>query len=1236
MRRTSLWILLAAISALTTPPVLAAGRPLFRSDVVTSDTPGHAVEVDVDISGSKELFLVVTDGDNGFACDWADWAEPRLIGPDGEKKLTDLKWKLAETQWGQVRTNANAEGRPLRISGRPVEYGIGTHANSVIGFDLPAGYTRFKARAGLDNGGTDQNGGRASSVQFLVFTELPPGRLLRAARGNAQVAGNLEPDAALEALDVHPELEVTLFAAEPLLLSPSNIDIDHLGRVWVCEIVNYRHFANKDNPPREAGDRILILEDTDADGRADKQTVFYQGRDIDSPHGVCVLPTPDLKGTRAIVSAGENVFVFTDENGDGQSDRKDVLFTGISGTQHDHGIHAFVFGPDGRFYFNFGNSGKQIKDKHGRPIVDLAGNEVNDSRQPYQEGMVFRCEIVPDPEGGYTHRNFETLGWNFRNNWEVAVDSFGTMWQSDNDDDGNRGVRINYVMEFGNYGYKDEFTGAGWQQPRTGMHSEIPLRHFHQNDPGVVPNLLQTGAGSPTGILVYEGDLLPEVFRGQMIHCDAGPNVVRAYPVEPDGAGNKASIVNILEGARDQWFRPADVCVAPDGSLIVADWYDPGVGGHRMGDINQGRLYRVAPPKSKYDVVKQDLSTPEGAVEALKSPNLATRYLAWTAIHAMQDQAEPALLKVWQEDPNPRFRARALWLLGRIEGRGAKYGEWALGDKDTDIRIVGLRMARQLDDVDEFDALLSQVRAVVASGDPSPQLLRECLVTLRSCRVSGNPGREMLASELWAELAMQYVKRHASRDTDSGESPPSSLGYAQDRWYLEALGIAADGRWHECFGMWLEKAGGRWNTPAGRDIVWRSRAKAALPLLSKIILDPQTPAAELPRYFRAFDFHQYPDAAEAKQDVLIELALNAAGPNAETVAELALKHVGAVDLGQSPELRQAITRSLKAAEGSGRFVQLVDRFNVSERYSDLLVLARQHPEEQLGVEAVRVLLAKQQVPLIVKSLATAGADPEQALATVRVLGNSLDAAAAGPLARIMNDEDRPAELRREAARGLAKTRNGALQLIEQAGQGQLDTTIKEAVAAGLTTSPQPEIRERAAKLFPLPPTKDNQPLPPIEELAKRTGDPIEGRILFNTTATCVKCHKVDGIGKDVGPDLTEIGSKLSRHALYESLLYPSAGISHNYETYTVVLDSGNTVSGILTSRTDAEVSIKSEDAIVRSFKTAEIEELVKQNISLMPADIQKTMSLEELVHVVEYMASLKKAPAEAGAAAGRE
>jgi hypothetical protein len=127
------------------------------------------------------------------------------------------------------------------------------------------------------------------------------------------------------------------------------------------------------------------------------------------------------------------------------------------------------------------------------------------------------------------------------------------MWQSDNDDDGNRAVRINYVMEWGNYGFTDELTGAGWRTKRTNLEAEIPLQHWYLNDPGVVPNLLQTGAGSPTGILVNEGSALGAQFTNQLIHCDAGPRTVRAYPVEKDGAGYSAKMVDILTST-DQWF----------------------------------------------------------------------------------------------------------------------------------------------------------------------------------------------------------------------------------------------------------------------------------------------------------------------------------------------------------------------------------------------------------------------------------------------------------------------------------------------------------------------------------------------------------------------------------------------------------------------------------------------------------------------------------------------------------
>lgn len=785
-------------------------KPIFESPVVTAATPGHAVNIDVDLTGAKQLFLVVSDAGDGFGCDWANWVEPRLTTPAGEVKLTELKWKSAASGHGSVQLNKNCHGQPLQVAGKSVSYGIGVHAVSVVSYDLPAGTTRFQAQGALDNGGTNQ--GCGSTVRFLVFTQQPPaGQTVSA----AAPAANRDAANAVGALDVAEGLEATLFSSEPDISNITSIDIDHLGRVWACEVKNYR----KHNGSRPEGDRILVLEDTNGDGKADKQTVFYQGRDIDSAHGVCVL------GNKVIVSANDKVQIFFDDNGDLKSDRKETLFSGIAGTQHDHGIHAFLFGPDGKLYFNFGNSGKQLKDKDGKPIVDLAGNVVNDSRKPYQEGMVFRCNL----DGSQV----ETLGWNFRNNWEVTVDSFGGLWQSDNDDDGNKGVRINYVLEFGNYGYKDEFTGAGWQAKRENMESEIPLRHWHLNDPGVVPNLIQTGAGSPTGICVYEGTLLPKIFWNQPIHCDAGPNVCRAYVSTKAGAGYKAEIVNVLYGARDNWYRPSDVCVAPDGSLFVADWYDPGVGGHNQQEVDRGRIFRLAPPGVKYTLPKYDFSSAQGAVAALRSPNLSTRYLAYTALAEKPEAGVKAATDALLAEKDSRMKARLLWLLATIKDFGQKPVEMALADSDADIRVVGIRMARRQGwDVAKLTKL---------AADSAPEVRRELAIALRHSASPAKPA-------IWAELATKYD--------------------GQDRWYLEALGIGAGKDWDACLASWLEQTGGKWNTAAGRDIVWRSRAKQSPQLLAEILKGKDVKEAEQPRFFRAFDFLAGPEKEAALKSLL--------------------------------------------------------------------------------------------------------------------------------------------------------------------------------------------------------------------------------------------------------------------------------------------------------------------------------------------------------------------------------
>ena len=534
----------------------------------------------------------------------------------------------------------------------------------------------------------------------------------------------------LRHLQVANGLSVQLFASEPMVVNPTNLDIDAKGRVWVTEGANYRMWQPW-GKLRPEGDRILILEDTDLDGSADKSTVFHQGNDVNAALGICVL------GNKVMVACSPNLLIFEDTDGDDKADKKEVLFTGIGGIDHDHGLHAPVFGPDGKLYFNFGSSGSKINHANGSLVTDPLGHTINGNGSHYREGMIFRCHL----DGS----QIEVIGYNFRNPFEVAVDSFGGLWQSDNDDEGYQAARLNNIMEYGNYGYRDELSGQAWQDEQTNMDEAIQNRHWHHKDPGTIPSLLHTGAGTPKGIVIYEGSLLPNVFHHQIIQCDAERRTVRAYITKIAGAGYEASIQNILS-SNDTWFHPSDVGVAPDGSLIVADWNDAKFDENQMADQHleslSGRIYRVAPVEtSAYVIQPAPFDSAKDAVMALRSPNLSTRYLAWTQLSAMQSKALPELLALWQND-QPHLRARALHLLARIKGRSKVFLQEAISDDNAKIRATALRIARS-----ENENVIEMVKSLF--NDASPLVRRECAIALRHSKSEEAPS-------LWALLAMRY------------------------------------------------------------------------------------------------------------------------------------------------------------------------------------------------------------------------------------------------------------------------------------------------------------------------------------------------------------------------------------------------------------------------------------------------------------------------------------------------
>jgi putative membrane-bound dehydrogenase-like protein len=992
-------------------------------------------------------------------------------------------------------------------------------------------------------------------------------------------------EAAKRAMDnftTAPGLAATLFAAEPMVQNPTNIEVDHIGRVWATENVNYR----KHSDLRPEGDRVVILEDTNGDGLADKETTFHQSTEHKNALGICVLPGPGgaKKGTQVIVSSAPNVWLLTDTDGDDKADKAEIILKVGGNASHDHQVHAFVFGPDGKLYFNCGNEFQKLMWPDGSPVKDILGNEVNAGGKPYRQGMVFRCDFA---DGKIS--NIETLGWNFRNNYEVCVDSFGTMWQSDNDDDGNKGVRINYVMDYGNFGYTDELTGAGWRTKRTNLETEIPKQHWHQNDPGSIPNLLQTGAGSPTGILINEGALLGSQFTNQIIHCDAGPRTVRAYPVKPDGAGYTAEMVDILTST-DSWYRPSDVAIAPDGSLYVADWYDPGVGGHAAGDNQKGkvmgRIYRVAPAGHKAVVPKVDFSTAAGAVAALESPNLVTRAVAWKTLHQLGAGAEPALSGLWKSE-NPRLRARALGVLAHIKGQETRHLSAGLNDKDSDVRCFAIRLCRMMHATQGLDTTPLDSDPVLVGKllrDPSAAVRREIALSLHASHK---------IEKLWAALAQQHD--------------------GKDRWFLEALGLGSVRNEDACFDAWLAAVGDNWNTPGGRDIIWRVRASKAPGYLAKILAGDSISANERPRFLRAFDFLP---ATEDKTRALVQLAT--LGVKADEVAREALMRLKG---NKAPEVTQALGGALSRAKGTAGFVDLVRDFGVTGQAEALLETAIAIGNDPAAVEAMKLVLNDPAW----ESIVTGALDGPNAAAVLNLLGASASGRGLGQLTAIIRNPQGKPELRKAAVQALARTQAGAEALLKIARENKLTDDLKPATASALRVVQYPALKADIDQYFPAPSGLGGKPLPPISELAKLKGDIAKGRAVFERVeSSCVTCHRVDDKGVDFGPGLAEIGTKLPKEAIFDSIINPNTGISMGFETTQLTLKDGGIGMGIVRSETADELVLALPGGVSQKFDKKAIAKRDKLATSMMPSGLNQALTQEDLVNLVEYLSSLKK------------
>lgn len=1006
------------------------------------------------------------------------------------------------------------------------------------------------------------------------------------------------PEKSLAAFHVSPGLEIKLWASEPLFSNPTCMDIDHLGRVWVCESVNYRDKLKNRPLKRAEGDRILILEDSKGSGKADKATVFYQAPEILAPLGIAVLKRPTGPGYTVFVCQSPDILVFEDKDGDGKADgppRK--LVSGFRGIDHDHGVHGVLIGPDNKLYFSVGDQGVA-------GLVDKYGKKWTSNDTDCRAGTIWRC----DQDG----KNLELIAHNFRNEYEPCVDSFGSIFVSDNDDDGNQQTRICDVMPGGNYGYHPRGPGQ---------------THWHEEEPGVVPMMLRTYFGSPTGMCFYEGSLLPAKYQGQLLHTDAGPRHVRCYHLEPQGATYAAQREDMVT-TTDPWFRPSDVCVAPDGSLMVSDWYDPGVGGHGMGDITRGRIYRIAPPGSSYQSPKLDLTNAQGFLAALGSPALSVRALAL---------AEGAIAKkrfVWPisaKNLDSCLRARAYWqwftcdalrspitnggdinLKTQLQILDRDVVKNCLEDNDYRFRLLGIRLLREYFPTLDVTQFAKCSKSFDPLGDPSALVRREFLVSLRN---------------LPPEKAKRWIVALAKKYDGT------------DRFYLEAIGIAV-GKGKERRELILadfEKEFPGWNSQIA-SLVWELRPAQMMPQVKTRLLAGAIGKEEAQQLVSVMAGEADVGGGTALLTALLK----------EKRPEICQHILKALDIGLAgkwrslqtgPEVENALTTLLEQPDTRAlgfRLIGAARRNKDTARIAKLMLdSATTDDARKEGIRTLATFPGTQTVQILEQLLPTT--TPADRKEVLLALGKQAEQQprrnnpnpALNSLTKIVLDADRSTEVRAEAAYALSGGRPGSLWLLDNLSNKQMAAEVQKEAVRLLRNSPYQDIRNRALAMASPTPRMDPKNAPTIKSLLNVRGDMKRGEQLMAASAKsdlqCLKCHKVNGQGGQIGPDLSAVGKKASRENLLESILIPSKAIADQYVSWIIETRGGLFLTGLIMEETGDQVLLRDANGKDTRIDKKEIASRSKSPTSLMPADLIAAMTSADLVDVVEYLLTLQAA-----------
>jgi quinoprotein glucose dehydrogenase len=1073
----------------------------------------------------------------------------------------------------------------------------------------------------------------------------------------------IDAELAIKQFKLPDGFKVSLFASEPQLVNPVSFCFDEQGRIFVAETFRYlrgvldirdnmqmyyddlasrsvadraamiKHYAGSKTPLFSSESEVIrLIEDRAGTGKADHSTVYADGfNNMTDGIGAGVLAR---KG-KLYYTCIPNLWMLEGTNQEGKATSRTSLSYGygVHFGYSGHDLHGLRIGPDGKLYFSIGDRALNVTNKEGKVLSYTT------------HGSVLRCNL----DGS----ELEVFATGLRNPQELAFDDHGNLFTGDNNCDHGDAARIVYVVEGGDTGWRNcyqfsETTPAGLWNTEKLWYLQYPGQAAY-----VLPPVAHMGNG-PSGFAHYPGTGFPAAYNDHFFMCDfrggSAFSGVHSFAVEPDGAG-----FNVVDHNKFWWGVLCTDCdFSPDGQFFVTDWV------RGWGAPELGRIYRAYQP----DLVKSPLvletkkligegmeKRPVAELEKLLGHadqrirqeaqfELAAR--ASTSPKAEEgQQAIDAFLRVAHDNTNTLPRLHAIWGLGqvgRVKNDAGKLIVPLLMDSDAEVRAQAAKVSGDDHIADAFRGLTNQL---------TDQNLRVRFFAAQSLgKLANSDAVKPLLAMLRANLDQDVFLRHAGVMGLLGSADKAALidaGNSDWRSVRMAALLVMRRKQLPEISMFLKD-------PDPLIVVEAARAindvpiNEAMPALAALIEHP-TANYQLDWRFVNANFRigtdktaaalaAYANSNEAGDEMRTE-ALRAlmtwAKPFQRDRVTGAWQPLPDRDGRVAVEaLRPGIGQLITGAPDAVRLmaIYVARELSMSDAATALFTTIKDtSAAAKLRVEALKGLELFHD-PRVAEAVKIAVADADE---NVRNEGTRLQAS--------LKPENAVAVIGNALEKGTIAEKQGALRMLGAVEGDAADNLIADWMSkliAGTTPKEiQYELLQTATSHRASDKVKEKlreyqATLSKNDEFAgfRETlygGDAAAGRKIFleRPDASCVRCHKIQGQGGEVGPELTGIANRHDREYILESILYPNKQIAPGFDSVLVQMNNGQSYAGVVKSQDADFLNIISvEDGGIVKLKKADIKSQVKGQ-SPMPEGMGSVLSKEDLRNLVEFLATLK-------------